>query len=69
MLLDPTARARGLYRTDAVECDLQAGEWRDKDGIWRALNIELWFRLLVEPNAAYAANESITSASRAATAS
>ena len=69
VLLDPTARARGLYRTDALERDLQAGEWRDKDGIWRALNIELWFRLLVEPNAAYAANESITAASRAATAS
>jgi asparagine synthase (glutamine-hydrolysing) len=44
VLLDPAARQRGLYRTDAIEADSRAGDWRDTDGIWRALNLELWLR-------------------------
>ena len=42
VLLDPTARARGLYDYVAIEADARAGRWRDPTGIWRALNLELW---------------------------
>jgi asparagine synthase (glutamine-hydrolysing) len=48
VLLDPAARKRGLYETSAIERDLAQGEWRDHQGIWRALNAELWLRQLVE---------------------
>jgi asparagine synthase (glutamine-hydrolysing) len=48
VLLDPAARARGLYDSAAVEADLAAGVWRDPGAIWRALNAELWLRELVE---------------------
>jgi asparagine synthase (glutamine-hydrolysing) len=41
-LLDPHARARGIYDAAAIEQDLRAQRWRDPDGIWRALNLELW---------------------------
>jgi asparagine synthase (glutamine-hydrolysing) len=69
VLLDPAAKARGLYDIGAIERDARTGEWRDKDGIWRALNVELWFRGLVEAEPSYDETESITAASRAATAS
>jgi asparagine synthase (glutamine-hydrolysing) len=49
VLLDGHARARGLYDTAAVEADVGAGAWRDPDGIWRALNAELWLTLLTKP--------------------
>jgi asparagine synthase (glutamine-hydrolysing) len=42
VLLDPAARARGVYDTAAIEADARAGSWRDAAGIWRALNLELW---------------------------
>jgi asparagine synthase (glutamine-hydrolysing) len=42
VLLDPRARATGLYDTAAVEADLRAGAWRDPDAVWRAMNVELW---------------------------
>jgi len=42
VLLDPVARARGLYEAAAIEADVRAGGWRDPSGIWRALNVELW---------------------------
>ena len=48
VLLDPCARRRGLYDDGAVEADVKAGSWRDPDGIWWALNAELWLRRLVE---------------------
>jgi asparagine synthase (glutamine-hydrolysing) len=48
VLLDPRARARGLYDTDSIEADLRAEIWRDDPGIWRALNTELWLRALIE---------------------
>jgi asparagine synthase (glutamine-hydrolysing) len=48
VLLDPAARARGLYDSAAIEHDLAAGSWRDSGAIWRALNAELWLRQLVE---------------------
>ena len=44
VMLDPVARARGLYAADEVETDLRAGRWRDPRGIWRALNLELWLQ-------------------------
>ena len=44
VLLDRGARARGLYAAAAIEADLLGGRWRDPNGIWRALNLELWFR-------------------------
>jgi asparagine synthase (glutamine-hydrolysing) len=48
VLLDPSARTRGLYDSAAIEADSTAGAWRDPSGIWRALNAELWFHSLVE---------------------
>jgi asparagine synthase (glutamine-hydrolysing) len=42
VLLDDRARNRDLYSTDLIEADARAGRWRDIDGIWRALNLELW---------------------------
>ena len=44
VLLDPAGRASGRYDADAVEADLRAGGWRDPDGLWRVLNVELWLR-------------------------
>jgi asparagine synthase (glutamine-hydrolysing) len=74
VLLDPRARARGVFDTTAIERDVRDRSWRDPDGIWRALNVELWFRSLVErpPGATvdgYGPDEtsSISSASRPAT--
>ena len=42
VLLDPRRARRGLYDRAAIEADVAAGRWRDPDGIWRALNVELW---------------------------
>jgi asparagine synthase (glutamine-hydrolysing) len=42
VLLDSQARARGYYDSAAIEADARAGRWRDPNGIWRALNLELW---------------------------
>jgi asparagine synthase (glutamine-hydrolysing) len=61
VLLDGRTRARGLYDADAVETDVRSGSWRDADGIWRAYNVELWLRELVETTS------STSSASRPAT--
>jgi asparagine synthase (glutamine-hydrolysing) len=44
VLLDPAALARGLYDRAEIEADLQASRWRDPNGIWRALNLELWLQ-------------------------
>jgi len=44
VLLDPAALARGLYDRTEIEADLRASRWRDPNGIWRALNLELWLR-------------------------
>jgi asparagine synthase (glutamine-hydrolysing) len=48
ILLDPAARSRGLYDISAIEADTRSGSWRDTRGIWRALNTELWFSVLVD---------------------
>jgi hypothetical protein len=48
VLLDPAADRRGLYDRSAIEEDVRRGEWRDSDGIWRALNTELWLRELID---------------------
>jgi asparagine synthase (glutamine-hydrolysing) len=48
VLLDPVADRRGLYDRAAIENDVRRGEWRDSDGIWRALNAELWLRGLID---------------------
>jgi asparagine synthase (glutamine-hydrolysing) len=42
VLLDPAARARGLYDVERIEADARAGRWSDPAGIWRVLNTELW---------------------------
>jgi asparagine synthase (glutamine-hydrolysing) len=55
VLLDPAARAGGLYDTRAIESDARTGSWRDPDAVWRALNAELWRRTLVAAPAAPAA--------------
>jgi len=44
VLLDTGARTRGLVDSTVVERDMRHGRWRDADGIWRALNLELWLR-------------------------
>jgi asparagine synthase (glutamine-hydrolysing) len=44
VLLDPSARGRRLYATEKIESDVRAGRWRDPQGIWRALNLEVWLR-------------------------
>jgi len=44
LLTDRDARSRGLYDMAAIRADADAGAWRDPDGIWRALNLELWLR-------------------------
>jgi asparagine synthase (glutamine-hydrolysing) len=46
VLLDRRARTRGWYSPDAIEADAAAGRWRDPNGIWRALNLELWLQAL-----------------------
>ena len=48
VLLDPVADRRGLYDRATIETDVRSGEWRDSDGIWRALNAELWLRALID---------------------
>jgi asparagine synthase (glutamine-hydrolysing) len=48
VLLDPTARGRGLYDPSAIEADLANGSWRNHGAVWRALNAELWHRTVVE---------------------
>lgn len=44
VLLDPTARSRGLWDATTIEQDLKAGELRDHAGLWRAASVELWLR-------------------------
>jgi asparagine synthase (glutamine-hydrolysing) len=46
VLLDASARRRGLYDAAPVEADHRRGRWRDPAGIWRAFNVELWLRNL-----------------------
>jgi asparagine synthase (glutamine-hydrolysing) len=46
VLLDADARGRGFYDAAAIEADARSGRWRDSNGIWRALNLELWLREL-----------------------
>ena len=46
VLLDRQARIRGWYSPEAIEADAASGRWRDPNGIWRALNLELWLRAL-----------------------
>jgi asparagine synthase (glutamine-hydrolysing) len=48
ILLDATARARGIYDPAAIESDARSGLWRDHRAIWRALNAELWLRSQIE---------------------
>jgi asparagine synthase (glutamine-hydrolysing) len=50
ILLDPVARRRGFYDTDVIERDAKSAGWRDPNGIWRALNTELWLREVVSRN-------------------
>lgn len=44
LLLDPAARARGLWDAERVEQDLGAERWRDHRGLWWAASVELWIR-------------------------
>jgi asparagine synthase (glutamine-hydrolysing) len=51
VLLDPGARARGVYEIPTIEKDARRGSWRDPYGIWRALNLELWLNAFCRPQA------------------
>jgi asparagine synthase (glutamine-hydrolysing) len=42
ILLDRAAASSGLYNLAAIERDLRSGSWRDPDGLWRAVNVEVW---------------------------
>lgn len=44
VLLEQSARVRGLVDVRIFESDVRASRWRDPDRIWRALNFELWLR-------------------------
>ena len=44
VLLDPGALSAPLLNREALAADAQAGRWRDPNGVWRALNLELWLR-------------------------
>lgn len=44
LLLDPAARARGLWDGERIEQDLRAEQWRDHRGLWWAASVELWIR-------------------------
>jgi len=63
-LLDPRARARGLYDLDAVEADVRAGRWRDPGAIWRALNLERWLCLFADADASGASSPLISASAR-----
>ena len=54
LLFDPRARERGLYRTDEIESDIRSGRWRDPNGIWRAVILELWLSVFARSRAAAA---------------
>jgi hypothetical protein len=64
VLLDPGAKARGLYDAGAIEEDLGRDRWRDSAGIWRALSIELWLREIVEARVHGGDTSSIKATSR-----
>jgi asparagine synthase (glutamine-hydrolysing) len=65
LLLDPEARARGLYDPDAVDADLGSGRWRDPDAIWRAAFAELWLRRLAAwPRESRGPSKSVATVSR-----
>ena len=44
VLLDHGALCAPLLNRDTLAADAQAGRWRDPNGVWRALNLELWLR-------------------------
>ena len=44
VLLDHGALSAPLLDRDALAADTRAGRWRDPNGVWRALNLELWLR-------------------------
>jgi asparagine synthase (glutamine-hydrolysing) len=44
VLLDPGALCAPLVNRDMLAADARAGRWRDPNGVWRALNLELWLR-------------------------
>jgi asparagine synthase (glutamine-hydrolysing) len=44
VLLDDGALCAPLLQRDTLATDARAGRWRDPNGIWRALNLELWLR-------------------------
>ena len=44
MLLDHGTRCAPLLNRAALAADARAGQWRDPNGVWRALNLELWLR-------------------------
>jgi asparagine synthase (glutamine-hydrolysing) len=44
ILLDHGARCAPLLQREALAADARAGRWRDPNGVWRALNLELWLR-------------------------
>jgi asparagine synthase (glutamine-hydrolysing) len=44
VLLDGDTRTARWLDRPALEADVRAGEWRDHNALWRALNLELWLR-------------------------
>jgi asparagine synthase (glutamine-hydrolysing) len=44
VLLDDGVLSAPLLNRDALAADVRSGRWRDPNGVWRALNLELWLR-------------------------
>jgi len=52
VVLDRGARCGELVDRAALEADVRAGRWRDPNGAWRALDLELWLRAFADVPAA-----------------
>ena len=48
VVLDRDARCAALLDRDALAADARDGSWRDPNGAWRALNLELWLRAFAD---------------------
>jgi asparagine synthase (glutamine-hydrolysing) len=49
IVLDRDARSSGRYNATALERDLASGSWGDVNGLWRAVNVELWLASAARP--------------------
>lgn len=48
VLLDPATRTAALLDRGSLEDDVRVGRFRDPNAVWRALNLELWWRTFTD---------------------